>query len=251
MAGEIIMKKNNKKLKNQLEDFLRECKISKKKGRLLEIGFKNGYFLEEARKNGFDVYGTEVSKEYLKETKKRFPKINIVLEKNNRIPYEDNSMDFVVSFQVLEHVASLDDVLKEAYRVLRPGGLMYQVFPNYNSFYEGHYNVIWLPFLNKKLGRFYLKILGRYSKYYESLNIVKPKFIKKKLSKFNLEIVSLGKKEFINNFNINQIKKIQVKIVKKVCVFFIKIGFLRKFFLNIVVFSNLHYPIKIIAKKNN
>ena len=132
------MKKNNKKPKNQLEDFLKECKIGNRRGNLLEIGFKNGCFLEEARKDGFNVYGTEVSEEYLRSSRDRFPNINIVLEENSKMPYDDDSMDYIVSFQVLEHVISLNDVLKEARRVLKPDGLMYHVCPNYNSFYEGH-----------------------------------------------------------------------------------------------------------------
>lgn len=245
------MKKIENKSKEQLEVFLRECGIKRKEDNLLEIGFKNGYFLENARKEGFNVYGTEISEQYFNETKKRFPNINIALEKNNKIPYEDNSMDFVVSFQVLEHVPSLDELLKEVYRVLKPGGVMYHVCPNYNSFYEGHYNVIWLPFLGKKTGRLYLKLLGKYSKYYETLNIIKPNSIKKKLLNVDFEIVSLGKKEFKNNFNLDQINKIQVKAIRKFCQFSLQVNLLKKLFLNTLTFLNLYCPIKIIAKKGN
>ena len=108
---------------------------------------------------------------------------------------------------------------------------------------------MWLPFLNKKLGKLYLKVIGKYTDYYESLNIIKPKSLKKNLLDLDLEIISLGKKEFRDNFDIKQIEKIQVKIIKRFCVFFANVSFLRKLFLNIAIFLNVYYPIKIIARK--
>jgi SAM-dependent methyltransferase len=37
-------------------------------------------------------------------------------------PYEDESFDLVVSNQVIEHVVDTDNFVREAYRVLKPGG---------------------------------------------------------------------------------------------------------------------------------
>jgi len=46
------------------------------------------------------------------------------------LPFRDNSLDYVVSSHVLEHVANPVSALKEWYRVLRPGGLIYMVVPD-------------------------------------------------------------------------------------------------------------------------
>ena len=43
--------------------------------------------------------------------------------REGRWPLEDASADVVYSFSVLEHVRSVDALLEEAWRVLRPGGL--------------------------------------------------------------------------------------------------------------------------------
>ena len=47
------------------------------------------------------------------------------------IPLSDASIDVVVSYDVLEHVASPPDAVREIHRVLRPGGTAYLVFPVY------------------------------------------------------------------------------------------------------------------------
>jgi SAM-dependent methyltransferase len=47
------------------------------------------------------------------------------------IPYPDNSFDVVISYDVLEHVQDPRLSLQEIRRVLRPGGLSFNVFPVY------------------------------------------------------------------------------------------------------------------------
>lgn len=47
------------------------------------------------------------------------------------IPLPDASVDVVVSYDVLEHVASPPDSVREIHRVLRPGGTAYVAFPVY------------------------------------------------------------------------------------------------------------------------
>jgi SAM-dependent methyltransferase len=53
-------------------------------------------------------------------------------------PFEDESADFVVTNQVLEHVTDLAFFLGEMRRVLSPGGLSINVFPLRNVLFEGH-----------------------------------------------------------------------------------------------------------------
>lgn len=47
------------------------------------------------------------------------------------IPFQDSAFDFIVSRDVLEHVNSLEETLKECRRILKPKGKMFCVFPSY------------------------------------------------------------------------------------------------------------------------
>lgn len=61
------------------------------------------------------------------------------------IPFESASFDFVINNQVMEHVENLNSVLSELKRVLRPGGLILNLFPDKSVWREGHCGV---PFLH-------------------------------------------------------------------------------------------------------
>jgi len=75
--------------------------------------------------------------------------------------HADQSFDFVVSRQVLEHVANPQNALTEMVRVLKPRGAIYLSCENYLCFREPHYDIPWLPLLPKLLGSIYLRIRGR------------------------------------------------------------------------------------------
>jgi ubiquinone/menaquinone biosynthesis C-methylase UbiE len=65
------------------------------------------------------------------------------------LPFEDSSFDFVISYDVFEHVKNLHHVLDECHRVLRPGGCLSALFPPYYGPRAHHLDFITtLPFLH-------------------------------------------------------------------------------------------------------
>jgi SAM-dependent methyltransferase len=139
--------------------------------RLLEVGSGFGIFVAVTRTQyGADAVGLEpagtgfdTSFEVCREVLKEYgldPEL-IVDAKGENIPFPDNSFDLVFSSTVLEHTDDPWRVLDEAIRVLRPGGYLQFVFPNYGSFFEGHYAVPWIPYLNKSVARMYLRLWRR------------------------------------------------------------------------------------------
>lgn len=88
------------------------------------------------------------------------------------IPFPDNSFDIVHSSNVLEHVSDPQKTLMEAFRVLKPGGLLHIVVPNYGSWWEGHYGILWLPHIPRGLAKLYVRLLGRDPAYIDTLNLI-------------------------------------------------------------------------------
>lgn len=96
----------------------------------------------------------------------------IVCGVGEKIPFPDNSFDIVFSYQVLEHVHDPFEVLRESWRVLKPGGSIHCNAPNYRTFWEGHYNIPWIPGISKRLARLYIRLWGRDPSYVNHLNFL-------------------------------------------------------------------------------
>jgi len=52
---------------------------------------------------------------------------------NGPIPFEDNSFDVVFSTEVIEHLYNPHNLVNEAWRVLKPGGMFFITTPNVHS----------------------------------------------------------------------------------------------------------------------
>lgn len=72
-----------------------------------------------------DFYGSE----YLPSAADRAAHPGIPHEDVMALSFEDERFDAYVTNEVLEHVPSIDAVLREAHRVLKPGGVMFGTFP--------------------------------------------------------------------------------------------------------------------------
>lgn len=96
--------------------------------RLLDVGAGLGTFLAEARDDGWEVSGTEVSKSAIAKARELFG-IEIsegqLEEVSLKGPY-----DVVTLWHVLEHLPSPSRGLDLARRLLRPGGLLVVAVPN-------------------------------------------------------------------------------------------------------------------------
>ena len=77
------------------------------------------------------------------------------------LPFADGSFDVVYSANVLEHTQRPHAVLDEALRVLKPGGTLQFVYPNYRSYYDGHYALFHPPILWRGFFPWYVRWIWR------------------------------------------------------------------------------------------
>ncbi len=134
--------------------------------RLLDVGAGQGGALLEALARGADACGVEPGEEFRALARMRLQAAGHDADRvhaaaGETLPFPANSFDYVISLQVLEHVADPAPVMEEIHRVLKPGGQCYIACENYLSFREQHYRLPWLPLLPKPAGAAYLRLLGR------------------------------------------------------------------------------------------
>lgn len=130
--------------------------------RVLDLGAGLGGLSAEIAARGGNVVAIEPGSGWRKLAAERLAGNGLVLAAyGEHLPIRSNSIDLIVSLQVLEHVQDPPAVIREAFRVLKPGGYFYAAYENYLSFWEPHYRVRWLPLLPKPIGAAYLRLLGR------------------------------------------------------------------------------------------
>jgi 2-polyprenyl-3-methyl-5-hydroxy-6-metoxy-1,4-benzoquinol methylase len=100
--------------------------------RLLDVGAATGFFLEIAKREGFEVAGVEISS-FAAEVgrKKGIPMTTGTLAD---VP-ATSQFDVITAFDVLEHVGDPEALCKEAHALLAPGGLFIINTPDIGSVY--------------------------------------------------------------------------------------------------------------------
>jgi 2-polyprenyl-6-hydroxyphenyl methylase/3-demethylubiquinone-9 3-methyltransferase len=86
--------------------------------RVLDLGCGKGRFAAHLQAAGAEVVGLDLSAAMLARAKG----LDRVRASARRLPFADATFDAVVAVEVLEHVGAVGPVLREARRVLRPGG---------------------------------------------------------------------------------------------------------------------------------
>ena len=97
---------------------------------LLEVGFGSGYgagFLSEKCTN---ITATEISEDPVIYARALYDKVNFCVASGTSLPFDENSFDYIISFQVIEHIPDSIKFLREIFRVLKPGGEVCLTTPN-------------------------------------------------------------------------------------------------------------------------
>lgn len=126
-----------KRILSRLEPSLLDPSQTSSK-KVLDFGCGAGATVYGWRDEGYNCHGFDI-KDYLslRETGDR-QFFHIGFPSHNRLPFDDNSFDLVVSNQVFEHVKDQAAMLKELHRIMKPGAVSLHVFPARYAIIEPH-----------------------------------------------------------------------------------------------------------------
>jgi ubiquinone/menaquinone biosynthesis C-methylase UbiE len=122
-------------------EFLAQTDLIKPQDRILEIGCGIGTVVHELSEKGHDIIGIDISGEAIEYGRKKYGEISLEVQAAETLPYEDESFEVVLSFDLFEHIAEIDKHISEVRRVLRPDG--YYLFQTPNRYSNIIFETLW------------------------------------------------------------------------------------------------------------
>ncbi len=117
-----------KQIRKKLTEIIKNHFPSQSKIKYLDIGAGKGGFTKQIKEAcSLDATACDFHSE-------RFEPQDIPIDKvdvcEGKLPYQDNSFDLITCVEVIEHLPSYDNLLNEAKRILKNGGLLIITTPN-------------------------------------------------------------------------------------------------------------------------
>ena len=184
-----------------------------KRQKVLVVGAGTGVEMIQFSKIGCLTYAIEPDKKALEILKIRSKLQQLDQNKikqavAEKIPYPDNFFDFVYCWQVLEHVQDITKSIKEMVRVTKKNGWIFIGCPDYRQIVEPHYKVYLPLFLPRWINKIILKLRGRNTKFFDTLQFVNAKKIKNILKNSNVLAMQLFNPYKKGELRVNDFRKV-------------------------------------------
>jgi ubiquinone/menaquinone biosynthesis C-methylase UbiE len=104
--------------------------------RILDIGCGMGMYVSQFRQFSSEVHGVDVDPDKVERASAWLPNLHVAQAED--LPFPDSSFDVILLNEVIEHVEDDVQTIREAYRVLAPGGHIVIYAPNRLYPFETH-----------------------------------------------------------------------------------------------------------------
>jgi len=99
-------------------------------GLILDLGCGAGTSTKYLKSKGYDVIGLDISHLFMSTASQQQQAPDYVCASAESIPFADNTFDAVGANSFIEHVPDVEKVIREMYRVIKPGGKLIFHGPN-------------------------------------------------------------------------------------------------------------------------
>lgn len=114
--------------------------------KILDVGCGLGEFLSYCDQAGIETFGFDISSFAISLAKNNTTaKLAVLDGAKTKWPYPDDFFDAVTVFDVVEHTLRADNIISEAFRVLKKSGLLFVTTPN-GDLENGFFKKILLPY---------------------------------------------------------------------------------------------------------
>jgi SAM-dependent methyltransferase len=121
--------------------------------RILDFGCATGGYCLELKRLGFECVGVDINEEYIKIAREKGVEAHLI---KDHLPFDDDSFETVIMFELLEHVHDPGTILKEAKRVAKKNILItvpncenFETLRNYGLTYEHFLELGHISFFTK------------------------------------------------------------------------------------------------------
>ena len=148
---------------------------------VLDVGTGSGDIAHALSKISKNVTSVDLYDE--RKNKKGYKFLSV---QNEKLPFNKDSFDIVISNHVVEHTPNRKLHLEECMRVLKKDGFLYLATPNKLWMTDPHYNLLFLPWLNRKIADKYVKVFRGSDKVWDVFP-TSPKYVKSILGEHKIE----------------------------------------------------------------
>lgn len=113
-------------------EFLARTQLPRPGDKVLEIGCGIGTIAHKLAAKGCDVTGIDLSPVAIEYGRKKYPGLRLLVQAAEELGFPDGSFDVVLSLDVFEHIAAVEQHVREVARVLNSGG--YYLFQTPNKY---------------------------------------------------------------------------------------------------------------------